>query len=205
MIQMSRGPRIDLPNTCYHVISRSIKGLDLFVDSKDYETFLSKLLTLKTEESFKLHCYCLMSTHFHLCIETGKNQKLSKIMHRLNTHYTVYFNNQHQLGGPLFRNRYKSIIVDKDNYLLSLSRYIYLNPVKAGVVDLPENYLWSSFSKYLNFSESEDLVDTADILAYYDSREDYKKFVYEGIEDPENPLEKVVSNRYLSSKEFISR
>ena len=201
---MPRSSRIDLPNTCYHVMSRSIKGLNLFNNLKDYEIYLSKLSTLKTEGDFKLHCFCLMSTHIHLCIETGSKIRLSKIMHRLNTYYTVYSNYKYKLGGPLFRNRYESIVVDKYNYLIRLSRYIHLNPVKAGLVLFPEQYSWSSFSEYIEKSVNGSLADVGDVLSYFGSANNYKEFVYDGMENFEDINGEIKASRFLGSKRFIS-
>ncbi|OGC57785.1 hypothetical protein A3H26_00685 [candidate division WWE3 bacterium RIFCSPLOWO2_12_FULL_36_10] len=185
-------------------MSRSIKGLNLFNNIKDYEMYLYKLSTLKIEGDFKLHCFCLMSTHTHLCIETGSKMRLSKIMHRLNTYFTVYSSYKYKIGGPLFRNRYESIVVDKYNYLLRLSRYIHLNPVKAGLVLLPEQYLWSSFTEYIEKNTNRNLVDVEDVLSYFGSENNYKEFVYDGMRNFDDMRGEIKARRYLGSKRFIS-
>jgi REP element-mobilizing transposase RayT len=91
------------------------------------------------------YAYCLMDNHYHLLLETPK-ANLSQIMRGLNGRYTRFFNKTRQRMGHMFQGRYKAIIVQKDNYLLELSRYIILNPVHAGIIDVPENYSWSSYS-----------------------------------------------------------
>lgn len=105
-----------------------------------------------------------MDNHFHLLIETP-DANIKRIMQNINTSYTVYINRKYQRSGHLFQGRYKSIIVDKENYLLELSRYIHLNPVRAKIVYLPGQYIWSSYRAYTGIEKEDGLVDTEDILS----------------------------------------
>ena len=89
-----------------------------------------------------------MDNHYHLVIETPQGNLL-KVMHGLNGGYTGYYNRRYGRSGHLFQGRYKGIIVDKDEYLVSLSRYVHLNPVRARIVEKPEHYKWSSYSGYV--------------------------------------------------------
>src|SRR5208337_4627008 len=99
-----------------------------------------------------LHAYVLMTNHYHLIVGTpGKN--LGKIMHFINGSYTTYVNIKRKRTGHLFQGRYKAILVDKDNYLLELSRYLHLNPVRAKMVRKPEEYLHSSYRSYVTASQ----------------------------------------------------
>lgn len=140
---MSRQNRIDIPNTIYHVINRGNKKSDIFKDEKDYFVFLKYLGETQKEKSFLLYSYCLMPNHFHLLIETLETP-LSKIMQKLLTTYAIYFNARYKQTGHVFQSRYKSKICEKEDYLFRLVHYINLNPVKAKLVNRPEDYKWSS-------------------------------------------------------------
>ena len=91
-----------------------------------------------------------MDNHYHLLIETPL-ANLNQLMQNINTSYTVFINRKYRRSGHLFQGRYKAIVIDKDNYLLSLSRYIHLNPVRANIVDSPEQYRWSSYREYVGY------------------------------------------------------
>ena len=124
-------------------------------------------------------------------------------MQSLNTAYTVYYNVKRKRSGHLFQGRYKSILVDKDNYLLELTRYIHLNPVRAKIVDRPEKYQWSSYHEYLK--ENEDgLIDKAGLFRYFKlSPVQYRKFVLETIGKSTNPLTDVYGGFILGKAAFI--
>ena len=197
-------PRVDIPHTCYHIISRSVSLVDLFRDNSDFRIYLARLRRVKQESDFKVLCYCLMSTHVHLCLETGDGCKLSKIMHRLNTYYAGYYNAKYSINGPVFRNRYQSIFVDKDSYLLRLSRYIHLNPVSAGIVSFPDDYKWSSFKCYIDRSLGDGLIDLQSIAGYFTSPAEYNRFVVSGIRTPDDPFKEVICNNYMGSRQFVA-
>src|SRR5690242_1305208 len=145
---MARQARIEYPGALYHVISRGIERRDLFRDDRDRERYLSILERSVERFRFRLYAYCLMGNHIHLALETGKIP-LSRVMRSINTSYAGYFNVRHKRSGYLFQGRYKAFLVDKDEYLLSLIRYIHLNPVRAGIADRPEAYEWSSHRAFL--------------------------------------------------------
>ena len=130
---MARPLRIEWPGALYHVTDRGNERQLIFRDDQDRRKFLHYFE--ETIEKFGLivHALCLMPNHYHIEIETP-NGNLSKAMQWLKTTYTVYFNHRHSRSGHLFQGRYKSIVVEKDSYLLELSRYIHLNPVRAGLV-----------------------------------------------------------------------
>lgn len=126
---MARPLRVQFPNAWYHVTSRGNERTSTFRDDHDRRKFLEIL-----EESCRLfrvevHCHVLMSNHFHFLLKTVL-ANLSRFMQRFNTSYTVYFNRRHHRSGHLFQGRYKAILVDADAYLLELSRYIHLNPIR---------------------------------------------------------------------------
>jgi len=178
LLSMARQLRIEYPGAFYHVISRGERLENIFFYDNDRLKFLEKLRETVNKFSLKIHCYVLMSNHFHLLMETPEGN-LSKAMHFLNTSYANWFKSKHQIVGSLFQGRYKSILVEKDAYLLTLSAYIHLNPVRAGIVDKPDEYAWSSFRCYIKTEKLCHWIFTNDVLnKFWDGREEYKKFVY---------------------------
>jgi len=143
-----------------------------------------------------------MGNHYHLFFETTQ-ANLSRIMQILNTAYTVYYNIKRKRCGHLFQGRYKSILVDKDNYLLELTRYIHLNPVRAKLVDSPEKYPWSSYQAYINKNQA-GLIDKEEVGRYFKlSPEQYKQFVSEGMEKPTYPFTGIYGGFILGKPKFI--
>jgi REP element-mobilizing transposase RayT len=130
-------------------MNRARRGQDLFVDKADYQQFIDLLQEITDLFNINVAAYCLMPTHYHLMLQTpGAN--LSRCMRHLNGIYTQRYNVSHSCDGTLFRGRYKSILVDADNYVLQLVRYIHRNPLKAGLVKRLDQYVWSSHKGYLS-------------------------------------------------------
>ena len=182
---MARRPRIEYPGALYHVIARGNQRQRIFLDDSDRMHYLNLLLALKKTCFFRLYAYVLMHNHVHMLLEAGTTP-LSRIMQRLTGGYTQYFNRRHRLSGHLFQGRYKAILCAKDSYLLELSRYIHLNPVRVKVVRDPAKYRWSSYKTYLDNRARDEFVDVEPVLAYLslnDGRNEYRKFVLEGIEE----------------------
>jgi putative transposase len=146
---MSRPLRIDYPNAWHHVMNRARRGQDLFVDKADYQQFIDLLQEITDLLNVNVAAYCLMPTHYHLMLQTP-DANLPRCMRHLNGVYTQRYNVSHSCDGTLFRGRYKSILVDADNYVLQLVRYIHRNPLKAGLVKRLDQYVWSSHKGYLS-------------------------------------------------------
>ena len=146
---MSRPLRIDYPNAWHHVMNRARRGQDLFVDKADYQQFIDLLQETTDLFNVRVAAYCLMPTHYHLMLQTP-DANLSRCMRHLNGVYTQRYNVSHSCDGILFRGRYKSILVDADNYVLQLVRYIHRNPLTAGLVKRLDQYVWSSHKGYLS-------------------------------------------------------
>ena len=155
-----------------------------------------------------IHGYCLMSNHYHLFIETPEGN-LSQIMRHINGAYTTYFNTKRQRVGHLFQGRYMAILVDADEYATNLSRYIHLNPVRAGIVSAPEDYSWSSYQYYISRKKSPEWLVLDYILNLFgikktDARKQYREFVNILIEQRyESPLKDVFASTILGGSEFI--
>ena len=190
---MPRQPRLDAPGTLHHVIGRGIEGTKIFRNRGDREDFLDRLAKLCEAKALSVYAWALLDTHFHLLVRSG-NQSLSHSMRRLLTGYVVNFNRRHKRYGHLFQNRYKSILCEEDPYLLELTRYIHLNPLRARMVkNLKELrfYPWSGHSAIMG-KQKRGWQDVGTVLGYFGRRKKraiaaYENYVREGIEKGRRP------------------
>jgi putative transposase len=136
---MARPVRIAYPGAVYHVVCRGNNRQTIFRDDHDRKRYLERLSLYCKEKAVELLCYCLLTNHVHLVLETPQGN-LSKMMQAFQTSYSVYFNQRHGRSGHVFEQRYKAFLVDQDNYLLEVSRYVHLNAVAARVVERPDKY-----------------------------------------------------------------
>ncbi|ADO78019.1 hypothetical protein Hprae_1894 [Halanaerobium praevalens DSM 2228] len=174
-MNMARKKRVWYPGAAYHVVSRANRKGHLFRDKRDYKFYLDILRKTKAKYDFSLLAYCLMTNHVHLQIRT-KEVEIWRLMHQINLFYAKYFNYKYDLVGHLFQGRYFSKIIKDKLYNLAVNRYIHLNPVVASIVNKPELYSKSSYNIYLA-QKNDDLVDTSEILSYFEqNRTIYKKF-----------------------------
>jgi len=134
---LARPLRITYPGAFYHVTSRGNERKAVFKNKRDREKFLEYLESATLRYDARIHAYCLMDNHYHLLMETPSGN-LSQIMRHINAAYTTYYNVKHDRAGHLFQGRYKAILVEIDAYAKELSRYIHLNPVRANMVEKPE-------------------------------------------------------------------
>ncbi len=141
---MARPLRIEFPGAVYHITSRGNARLPIFDNFNCKKQFLTILEQVVDRYHWLCHAYCLMNNHYHLLIETI-DPNLSAGMRQLNGVYTQSHNRKYKKVGHLFQGRYKSILVEKETYLLELCRYIVLNPVRANIVSCPGQYTWSSY------------------------------------------------------------
>ncbi|UFS70498.1 transposase [Geomonas sp. RF6] len=205
---MTRPLRIEFEGALYHVTSRGNERKKIFFTKRDYEKFREYLLEAKKKFGFILHCYVLMSNHYHLLIETPR-MNLQRVMHYLNGSYSVYTNTKRKRSGHLFQGRYKSIVIDKDSYLAELSRYIHLNPVRAKIVVRPEDYPYSSYHAYVS-DITDGMVSSRSILATFgadvsQAKSAYRAFVEVVIaEGTESPLEKAYPGGILGDEAFVA-
>jgi putative transposase len=145
---MTRPLRIQYPDAWYHVMNRGRHGESIYNDEQDYQAFIDLLKETGSMWNIRIAAYCLMTNHYHLLIQTPKGN-LDRCMRHINGIYTQRYNRKHHMDGQLFRGRYKAILVDADNYLLEIVRYIHRNPVRAGIVKHPRDYRWSSHRGYI--------------------------------------------------------
>ena len=144
---MARPLRIEYNGALYHITARGNERNPIYREEGDCQKFLDILAELPQRSSVLIHGYVLMGNHYHLLIETPKGN-ITKVMHYLNATYSGYFNKKYGRVGHLFQGRYKGLLIEKERYLLSVSRYIHLNPVRAGISRRPEEYKWSSYRAY---------------------------------------------------------
>ncbi len=160
------------------------------------------LLRSKEKYNFYLYAFVFMGNHYHLLIETTQ-PNLARIMHYINSSYTTYSNVKRNRYGHLFQGRYKSILVDKNSYLLELTRYIHLNPVRARLVTKPEAYKWSSYRGYLT-KAGDGYIDKEQVKKDIPlSPEHYRQFVVEGLNGNWDPLQDVYAGFILGKTDFI--
>lgn len=205
---MARALRIEFPGAYYHITSRGNEKRDVFRSRKDRERFLFYIESAAERYGAVIHAYCLMTNHYHLLMETPRGN-LSEIMQYVNGAYTTYFNVKRKRSGHLFQGRFKSIVVDADEYAMELSRYIHLNPVRAGVVKKPEKHEWSSYRAYIENSAAQSWLNTEFILSGFggESRQkNYRAFVENHLEtESTSPLEGVIASTMLGTPEFVAR
>jgi REP element-mobilizing transposase RayT len=179
---MSRPLRIEYPNAWYHILNRGRRGEPIFTSNRDYIGFIELLKESCEMWKMRVAAYCLMPNHYHLLVQTP-DANISRCMRHIDGVYTQRFNRNHQCDGQLFRGRYKSILIDADHYLLQLVRYIHRNPLKAGLIDDMDRYIWSSHGGYLSKAEKWNWL--------------YKDFVF-------SMLSKVKNDRLKNYRQFIS-
>ena len=207
---MARPLRNQYPNAFYHVTSRGNERKAVFKTDKDRQRFLVYLQSAHERYGAIVHVYCLMGNHYHLLLETTRSN-LSQILHHVNGAYTTYFNVKRKRSGHLFQGRYRAILVEKDAYCQELSRYIHLNPLRAGMVKDLREYPWSSYSYYIGLKKKPSWLETDDILGYLGQRESqaqqrYREYVEEGIRvEQRNPLKAVFASTFQGGQEFIKQ
>jgi len=146
---MSRPLRIEYPGAWYHVMNRGRRGEVIFITDEDRGIFLELLKEAVQQWNVKVAAYCLLTTHYHLLVQTP-DANVSRCMRHINGVYTQRFNRAHRRDGQLFRGRYKAILIDADSYLLAVLRYIHRNPLRAGLVENLDAYPWSSHGGYVS-------------------------------------------------------
>ena len=181
---MPRPLRLEFPNAWYHVMNRGAGRKNIYKSAKHRQIFLDLLEDASQLFGIEIHAYCLMGNHYHLLIKTPRGN-LSRAMRHINGIYTQRFNRLERSDGSLFRGRYKAIIVDKDAYLLQVSRYIHLNPINAKMTTISKNYNWSSYQYYLRKSGKPGWLYMNEILSMVSQNEGsrlsaYKQFVSRG-------------------------
>ncbi len=142
---MARLPRLIVPGQPHHLIQRGAGRQPVFLDDDDRQRFLRHVKEGARQFTVAIHAYVLMSNHFHLLVTPAEANGLARMMQWVGRHYVPYFNLKHGRSGTLWQGRYRTAVIDSERYLLLCSRYIELNPVRAGIVAAPADYGWSSY------------------------------------------------------------
>ncbi|WP_102026574.1 transposase [Salirhabdus sp. Marseille-P4669] len=145
---MPRKLRVWIPHYFYHIVCRGNRRDDLFRDAGDFKTFKLILAQVHHKFPFEIAAYCLMTNHFHLMLRSSE-YPISKVMSLINKRYADYYNTKNNFTGHVFEKRYFAEVLNTYRSMLEVSKYIHLNPVKAGMVVKPEAYKWSSYSYYV--------------------------------------------------------
>lgn len=203
---MARPLRIEFAGALYHVTARGNARGDIYTHNDEREKYLGLLGNACKRFDWYCHAYCLMSNHYHLLIETN-TPTLSKGVKYLNGTYSQYFNRRNKRVGHVFQGRYKAILVQKENYLLELSRYIVLNPVRARMVREAFNWPWSSYRATAGYNQSQSFLTTDWLLSTFannkkEAQQLYRRFVQKGKNQP-SPWEALKNQIYLGSDQFV--
>lgn len=182
---MSRQLRVYYPGAWYHVMNRGINHHKIFFNDLCKKTFLEVINKTINIYGIEIHAYCLMDNHYHLIIHTPR-ANISDAMKYMNSNYARFVNVTMNRDGPLFKGRFKSIIVSDDEYLIQLSRYIHLNPLKAQMVKKLEAYKWSSYQFYLNEKKKPEWLVTNEIINRF-GRNNFSKTYKKYVESDTNP------------------
>jgi putative transposase len=206
---MARPLRIEYSGAFYHVMHRGNAGADIFKSDRDREKFLEYVGKAATRYEIKIHTYCLMTNHYHFLIETPQ-PNLSQAIKWINVGYVAYFNRKRRRSGHLFQGRFKAIVIDADEYLKQLSRYIHLNPVRAGMVKYCKDYPWSSYRVYGGYAKAPEWMETNWLLSLFSAnlkkgKERYRDFI-ESVENEkiENPSKDIVGGIILGGTDFVN-
>jgi REP element-mobilizing transposase RayT len=205
---MARPLRIEFAGALYHVTARGDRREPIYDEDEDRRAYLDILGDVVEQFDWRCHAYCLMDNHYHLVVETPEGN-LSKGMRQLNGLYTQYSNRRHRRVGHLFQGRYKAILVDKDTYLLELSRYVVLNPVRAGMVKRPSQWAWSSYHATVGTQNAPGWLMLDALLAHFGrnrgvARRRYERFVEDGV-GAESVWRDLKRQIYLGDAPFVER
>ncbi|MGR9073745.1 MAG: transposase [Gammaproteobacteria bacterium] len=205
---MARPLRIELAGGLYHVTSRGDRREDIYLTDDDRRMWLEIFADTCRRHRWLCHAYCLMNNHYHIVVETIEGN-LAKGMRQLNGVYTQRFNRKYDRVGHVFQGRYKSIVVDRDSYLLSLLRYVVLNPVRAGMIRDIRNWPWSSYPAMIGDAEPAAWMAADEILALFSRKRHaaihaYIDFIRAGIGQPDI-WENLKDQIYLGDENFIER
>jgi REP element-mobilizing transposase RayT len=203
---MARPLRLDFPGALHHITSRGNERRPIFRSDGDRIAFLD--LLGKTAERFGwlVYAYCLMTSHFHLMIKTPE-ATLSRGMHWLNGSYAAKFNKRRKRSGHLFQGRFHSYLIDSEAYFTEVLRYVVLNPVRAKMVERPEQYRWSSYRATAGLADAPDWLALDAALASFgpdrpSAHEQYQRFVLAKVDSEERLWDKVINGIYLGTTEW---
>ena len=177
---MPRQARIAPKECVYHILTRGNNRQDIFKDEKDFQNYLDIVKKYKEKYKFKIYHYALMRNHVHLVLETREGGgSLPQIMKGINLSYAQHYKSRYKHIGHFWQDRYKSILISKDDYLLACGSYVELNPVRAKITDAPKDYKWSSYNAYA-YGKKDSIVDEHPIYKRLSDNETERRKKYRG-------------------------
>jgi len=207
---MARPLRIEIPDGVYHVTSRGLERRAIVRDDADRARWTDLLDRVARRRQWRVLAWALMSNHFHLFLRTPGGD-LSAGMHDLNAGYVSWFNHRHERCGPLLQGRFKAVLVERQYHYWELTRYVHLNPVRAGLVADPAEYAWGSCRCYFRPALAPEWLAWEEVLAEHGrtmrtAQQAYRRFLSEGIERaPTSPLKDTVASTLLGTSGFVER
>lgn len=205
---MARPLRLEFPGALYHLTARGNAQQSIFLDDTDRQQFLRMLGHEVLQQQWRCYVYCLMGNHYHLVVETPE-ANLSRGLRRLHGTYTQWFNRRHRRVGHLLQGRFKSLLVEKENYLLELCRYVVLNPVRANIAPAVQDWMWGSYRATMGLQAAPPWLDVPAVLSLFHTdpaiaQGAYQRFVAEGVGEP-SPWSQVTGQVFLGSPDFLAR
>jgi REP element-mobilizing transposase RayT len=200
---MSRRNRLEYENSFHHVMDRGYLKKQIFLDGVDFEYFLNIVWTVCESHKLIVHAYCIMTNHFHLLVQNPL-KNISSAMHLILLRYAIYFNKKYNQKGKVFERQFLSPLIDTENYLVTVSKYIHRNPLDGVVSDL-RNWNWSSYNFYQNSNLAKPkFLESSLILKKFKQdfpSKAYADFVLES--SNWNPFDTIYSQTILGSDEYI--
>ncbi len=209
ILSMARPLRINVPDGTYHVTSRGVERRSIVADDLDRQRWVDLLGRVASRRDWRLHAWALMNNHYHLFWRVP-HADLSQGMHDLNSAYVGEYNRRHDRCGPLLQGRFNAILVQNQYHYWELTRYVHLNPVRAGLVSDPEKYPWSSCAFYFRPHQAPPWLDWREVLLEYGdsvamAREAYRAFLGESLKkDESSPLREVAGSTLLGSPKYVA-
>ena len=182
---MPRQARIDIAGVPLHITQRGVNRCAVFIDDDDRQYYLGLLEHYALRFGLGIHAYVLMGNHIHLLASSERAGTASTVLKRVNLNYVAAFNRRHGRTGTLWEGRFRSCLVDSDSYILTVYRYIDLNPVRAAITEKPDDYPWSSASFNLGLNASTLLTPHTTFLALASEPDAYRHWLYSGVSEAE--------------------
>ncbi|HSP32710.1 MAG TPA: transposase [Thermoanaerobaculia bacterium] len=207
---MARPLRLEFPGSLWHITHRGNERRPTFHTDADRERFLEMLGETIRRFKWILTAYALMLNHYHVVVELTDADALSRGMKWLNGSYAQWFNREHERVGHLFQGRFNGFLIDKETYFLEVLRYVVLNPVRAGIVERPEEYVWTSYRATVGNVVAPEWLAIDDALVHFSdgvraARERYRQFVAEGIGSTRRPWDDLIGAMYLGPRQWVER
>lgn len=197
---MPRSIRTIFAKNFYHIVSRGNNRQNLFQDPSDHLVYLEKLTAAKEKYPVSIFHYCLMSNHTHMLIQSSEESKsITRFVQSLQTSYALYFHKKNQYSGHVFENRFRHFLIQTDAYLLECGRYIERNPVRANLVNHPQDYPWSSYHHYSG-SKKCPFLDTNPVYLNIGSNEKERQSLYEQYVLTRRPYEELLDGVFENNR-----